>query len=202
MIHYLGAMEELIRIRKVAEQLHPLTDEAWADLSDLFTYAELKKGAFLVRGGEKTETLAFVLDGALRAYFIDKEGTEYNKTFFLENSFAASIGSILQNIPSYLNFDALLDTKILKANYHEVVGLFERHRCLESMVRKLYEYEWIIQKEQRELRLVMNSATERYVWFQKEYPGLENLIPQYHIASHLGITPVQLSRIRARRKNP
>ena len=139
-----------------------------------------------------------MLDGALRAYYLDKDGVYYNKTFFIENSFAASLASILQNIPSFLFFDALVDTKVLKASYYKITALFHKHRCLETTVRKIIEYEWVIKKEQRELRLVLNDATERYRYFQQEYPGLESKIPQYHIASHLGITPIQLSRIRAR----
>ncbi|MEO1254133.1 MAG: Crp/Fnr family transcriptional regulator, partial [Bacteroidota bacterium] len=127
----------------------------------------------------------------------DRQGTFYNKTFFIENSFALSIGSVLQDIPSYLFFDALLDTSILRASFNQLRALFPKHRCVETMVRKFIEYEWIIKKEQRELRMVMNDASDRYAFFQQEYPGLENRIPQYHIASHLGVTPIQLSRIRA-----
>ncbi len=40
------------------------------------------------------------------------------------------------------------------------------------------------------------NATERYVKLKKEIPDIDNLIQQYHIASYLNITPVQLSRIR------
>ena len=53
-------------------------------------------------------------------------------------------------------------------------------------------------KEVREIQIVLNNATERYEFFRQEHPGLENKIPQYHIASYLGVTPIQLSRIRAK----
>ena len=192
-------MNDLERMRVIMEHFQKFTDEAWEDLHILFKPAELKKGAFLVQEGERSDTVAFVLEGALRAYYIDKNGTFYNKTFFIENSFAASLASILQGIPSYLYFDALIDSKILKASYNKIIDLFDLHPCIESFIRKIIEYEWVIKKERRELRLVLNNATERYAYFQEEYPGLENKIPQYHIASHLGITPIQLSRIRARK---
>ncbi|MCP4400288.1 MAG: Crp/Fnr family transcriptional regulator, partial [bacterium] len=52
----------------------------------------------------------------------------------------------------------------------------------------------------REIRLVLTNAEERYKHFQQEHPGLESKIPQYHIASYLGITPVALSRIRSKLK--
>ena len=64
----------------------------------------------------------------------------------------------------------------------------------------ILEQEWI-KKEQHEIRMVTNDATTNYIIFREEFPGLENLIPQYHISSYLGITPVQLSRIRAQLAN-
>ena len=185
-------------IRSVAEQFQVLTDPAWKDLEGLFSYTELKKGDFFVREGEYNDKIAFILEGALRAYYLDQHGNYYNKTFFIQNTFAVSLASVLQNIPSFLNFDALVDTRILQASYQELVKLFDQHRCIETLVQKVIEYEWVIKKEQRELRLVLDDAAQRYAYFREEYPGLENQIPQYHIASHLGITPIQLSRIRAK----
>ena len=60
---------------------------------------------------------------------------------------------------------------------------------------RVMEREWIV-KERHDIRMVTNDATTNYQIFREEFPGLENLIPQYHIASYLGITPIQLSRIR------
>jgi hypothetical protein len=54
-------------------------------------------------------------------------------------------------------------------------------------------------KEKREIELVTLEAKERYAIFQQEHPQLEQLIPQYHIASYLGVSPTQLSRIRAQK---
>jgi CRP-like cAMP-binding protein len=47
----------------------------------------------------------------------------------------------------------------------------------------------------------MLNASKRYDAFLEEFPGLEQRIPQYQIASYLGITPVQLSRIRKREQS-
>ncbi|MDH3326953.1 MAG: hypothetical protein OEM38_09590 [Gammaproteobacteria bacterium] len=54
-----------------------------------------------------------------------------------------------------------------------------------------------LEKERRETQLIMFDASTRYHAFLEEFRGLEKRIPQYHIASYLGITPVQLSRIRS-----
>jgi CRP-like cAMP-binding protein len=76
--------------------------------------------------------------------------------------------------------------------------LYDQFEGLERIARKLAENYFMV-KEQREIELVLLDASQRYRLFQQEYPGLENRIPQYHIASYLGITPTQLSRIRAKK---
>ena len=50
--------------------------------------------------------------------------------------------------------------------------------------------------EKKQLEMALMDATERYFIFKEEYPGIEDIIPQYHIASYLGISPTQLSRLR------
>ncbi|GMU95073.1 MAG: hypothetical protein AMXMBFR50_05900 [Ignavibacterium album] len=53
-----------------------------------------------------------------------------------------------------------------------------------------------MQKEKREIEIVLLNAEKRYQIFRNDFPQLEQQIPQYHIASYLAITPTQLSRIR------
>ena len=58
------------------------------------------------------------------------------------------------------------------------------------------EKNWLLAKDSREIEIVQEDATARYLRFIDESPALVNRLAQYHIASHLGITPTQLSRIR------
>jgi hypothetical protein len=58
------------------------------------------------------------------------------------------------------------------------------------------EKNWLLAKDAREIEIVQEDATTRYLRFIEEYPNLVDRLPQYHIASHLGVTPTQLSRIR------
>jgi len=187
-----------IQLKSIISQIINLTDDAWNNLQKLFSYQSLKKKDYFVQEGHKTNKLAFVGKGVLRAFYRTKDGAEYNKTFFVDNSFAISYAAVLQKSNSYLNFQALTDCELLVCNYYEFANLFDKYPDVERLTRIVTELEWVIKKEQREIRLVLTDAEERYKYFQQEYPGLENLIPQYHIASHLGITPIQLSRIRAK----
>ncbi len=71
---------------------------------------------------------------------------------------------------------------------------------LERLARKIAEY-YFLEKERKELEMALQDATQRYFNFREQFPTLEQLIPQYHIASYLGISATQLSRIRRKLTN-
>ena len=87
---------------------------------------------------------------------------------------------------------------MLVANFNEIASFYTTYPKFESLARVMAEYKFAI-KEKREIELVTLEASERYEIFKKEHPNLENLINQYHIASYLGVSPTQLSRIRAKK---
>ena len=97
--------------------------------------------------------------------------------------------------PNKINQQALTDCQLLICDYKKIIYLLDQHQDLERLLRKIAEH-YFVDKEKREVEIVMLEAIKRYTIFQKEYPQLEQLIPQYHIASYLGISPTQLSRIR------
>lgn len=79
--------------------------------------------------------------------------------------------------------------------YHELERLSDNNYELERLRRCIAE-RFFVGNEKKQLEMALMDATERYLIFKEEHPGLEDLIPQYHIASYLGISPTQLSRIR------
>ena len=89
----------------------------------------------------------------------------------------------------------MTNCKLREANSSKLIALYDKHQDLERMARILSE-RYFVQKEQREVEIVLLNASERYLIFKKEFSDLEQIIPQYHIASYLGITPTQLSRVR------
>jgi hypothetical protein len=83
----------------------------------------------------------------------------------------------------------------------EIDFLAYRRLLLEYDDLKLFqiyylEKNWLLDKDEREISLVQLDASARYQQFMSDFPRLVERLPQYHIASHLGITPTQLSRIR------
>lgn len=181
-------------LRSHLEKISPITDDAWADFMPLFQSQSLNRNEYLVREGARVNDCYLLLDGVVRVFY-NKMGNEYNKTFFVPGMFPTALTALLSDSPCLISFQALTPCQLIKFSYYKFRALFETHRCLERLLLKILEEIWI-KKERHDIRMVTNDATANYLIFREEYPNLENLIPQYHIASYLGITPIQLSRIR------
>ncbi|MCB0791691.1 MAG: Crp/Fnr family transcriptional regulator [Flavobacteriales bacterium] len=185
-----------VDLRHVLSALTPVDDEAWKAFAPLLEPVGWKKDAHLVRPGERVRHAHFLEEGIVRVYH-SHGGTEYNKTFFVAGMFPTALTALLTNTPCRLGFQALTPARTLRFPFAAFQDLFVEHRCLETIMRRVLEIEWS-NKERHDIRMVTEDATANYLTFRKELPGLEDLVPQYHIASYLGVTPVQLSRIRAK----
>ncbi|WP_414588554.1 Crp/Fnr family transcriptional regulator [Scytonema sp. PCC 10023] len=123
------------------------------------------------------------------------DGMESNKAFIAENTFAGSLAAYNLDLPIVYGVQALEPTMLLTASFSDFVALFDQHPIFDRLGRKLAEW-LLIRKELRARSLLQQQATERYLDFVKQYPDLVKRVPQYHIASYLGITEVSLSRLK------
>lgn len=186
-----------IAIKQVLMHLvEPGHDELEAFLQ-LFKPRCLEDGDYLIRAGEISTEVAFINSGLLRLFYQNDDGKELNKSFITENEFAAAYSAFLTHQPAHLNIQALHKTHLLVANISSVIALFDQYPCWAKLGRILAE-QLYIKKETREAEFLLDDAETRYHNFQKQYPGLEDRLAQYHVASYLGISPVMLSRIRRR----
>ncbi len=176
-----------------------LNDQIIDAFLSLFTAHKLQNGSDFIREGVMGKHICFVTEGIFRSYYISPKGEEKIKHFFLPGTFFAPLTSLVTNQPSPVYIGTLKDSEYLSADYNAIEVLYTEQPELNKLGRKLAEWAWI-GKERRETQLIMLDASSRYKAFREEFPGLERQIPQYHIASYLGITPVQLSRIRANLK--
>lgn len=182
-------------LAKFFNSLTPITPKSWKQLEPLFSPGHLNKGDYFIRERQRATEIGFMEDGIMRAFYRTGDGTEYNKHFFVGPCFVGAYASLITGNPNQINQQALTPCKILTARFSDIQMLYDRCKDVERAARILAE-RFFVQKEQREIDIVLLDADERYRIFQREFPKLENLIPQYHIASYLGVTPTQLSRIR------
>ncbi len=187
---------DIADLRNILSTFSPLSDDAWHDLSDLFEPCNLKRNEFLFREGDRPHNGSMLLKGVLRVFYTRADGVEYNKNFFVPGMSPTPITALTTGAPSAISFQALTDAELVMFNFKKLMTLTEKHAQLNIMYRKILEQLWA-HKERQEIQMVTNDALTNYNIFREQFPGLEQEIPQYHIASYLGITPIQLSRIRA-----
>ena len=159
---------------------------------------ELDKNDYFSKEGQSTRDLGFIFSGILRIFYLNDKGEEWNKHFLRENDFVAS--SISPEKKSITNIQALTETIMLCIPYTELVKLSTKYKEINLFIQKL-TFSYLEQKQDREIRLLSEKAMNNYLAFKKSYPDLENKIQHYHIASYLGITPTQLSRLRKKIKS-
>lgn len=185
----------MTELYKYLNSISPLQDETWRRVKGLFTEKTLAKGDYFINERQQARQVGFLTSGIIRAFYRNNEGLEYNKHFFVAHNIVGGYSSLVTSTPNKIIQQTLSECQLLVANYSEITKLYDIFPDFERVGRRLAEL-YFVAKEQREIEIVLLNADERYLIFRKEYPQIEQQIPQYHIASYLGITPTQLSRIR------
>ncbi|WP_026449997.1 Crp/Fnr family transcriptional regulator [Aequorivita capsosiphonis] len=156
---------------------------------------EYKKGAILLDKGAPCKHSFFVEKGLLRSYMLADDGKEHIIQFAPENWFIVDRSSVYFNDSSDSYIEAIEDT--------EVVLIDEEFFCQAKEISSVFNkfndkllHNHIRQMQKRINLLLGASAETRYLSFIKMYPDLLLRVPQWMIASYLGITPESLSRVR------
>lgn len=185
--------------RKVAEYagLDPHAREAWHGLLVERTF---RKGDLLVTQGQPTRNIFFVRRGLLLQYHLSDEGEAVVKRFFLEHGFAASTSALLTGSESEFSIKALEPTTVWEYDFQKFKALVRCYPDIAAFYIHYIERHWIVEKEPLEISFRNENARGKYARFLETYPGLEGRIKQHEVAAFLGITPTQLSRIRADRR--
>jgi CRP-like cAMP-binding protein len=179
--------------KKSIDEIHQLGGKCWSEIEPLIYIKEFDKNDYFSKEGQSTKDLGFIFNGILRIYYLNEKGEEWNKHFLQKSDFIAS--SISPEKKSITNIQALTKTTILCIPYSEIVRISNKYNEISSFIQKL-TFSCLEQKQDREISLLSEKSMNNYLSFKNLYPELENKIQHYHIASYLGITPTQLSRLR------
>ncbi len=154
-----------------------------------------RKGETFVSLGETPNRVGFVLEGLFAQEYVAESGDATIKYFFPEGRFAASVGAMLAGTASKFSIGALEDTKVISYGFSEFKQLTEQCEDIARFYIRYMERHWILEKEPLEISFRHDRAAQRYRDFLKTYPGLAARLKKHHIASYLGITPTQFSRL-------
>jgi CRP-like cAMP-binding protein len=155
-----------------------------------------KKGDMLLREGQVSSLCIFILKGCIRQYYL-KDGEEKTTHFYTEGQPVTPYEGTFQKKPSRFYLSCVEDTIMTVGTPEDEAKLFAMFPHFEAVSRVAVEEE-LGRKQEHFASYITNSPEERYLHLLDTRPDLIDRVPQYQLASYLGITPESLSRIRKR----
>lgn len=177
-----------------------INEDIFAELKANFKQTHLPKNEIFSKEGVHARKIGFLEKGIVRTFIRSYEGKEYTKQFFFGPSIIGAYTSLLTNQPNRIIQQALTDCTVWVADYAKIESLYDQSHEMERIGRKIAEY-YYMEKEQNIVEMALYDADKRYAIIKERFPNIESQVQQYHIASYLGISPTQLSRIRRKLKN-
>jgi CRP-like cAMP-binding protein len=165
-------------------------------IEELTTIKHFSKNEFILTQGKVCDFVAFIKKGVFRGFY-SVDGQEYSKQFFFEGGFCTDYVSFLTEKKSLTYLQAVEDSTVI---FFEKKDIDVMYKTIPNFVNfgKLLAENLFIKVCDIKASFILNTPEERYANLLKERPSVIQRIPQYMIASYLGITPEALSRIRKR----
>lgn len=173
-----------------------LTEQEITVLSEHVKTRTYLKGQYIVQQGDVCKYESFVISGCAKTFFIDTEGNEHVVMFAIENWWTADLGSFITQEPADYNVQCLEKTAVAQFSHESLELIYTQIPQLERFFRIIIQKAYVA-SQKRIVRNFSLTAKERYLIFRNQYRDIEQRVPQYLIASYLGITKQFLSKIRA-----
>ncbi len=188
---------ELEQIKLFISLFLTLSQHEWDFLSQNLRVYHLKKGEKLQVAGTVCNEIAFCNKGVLRAYYMN--GTkQVVEEFFTENNYVADYTSFLYQQEGVWNIEALSNCELILLSYEGLQKCYETFPSFQKYGRIMAEY-LFIRFYLKSNSLLIESPQQRFINLAKSRPDILQRVPQYMIASYLGITPEALSRIKSKK---
>ncbi|WP_299618234.1 Crp/Fnr family transcriptional regulator [uncultured Tenacibaculum sp.] len=175
-----------------------LTEEEKEQFTSIIKVSRIKKRQFVIQPGYVCEYRNYIVKGAFRVFYLDDKGKEHTVSIGIEDWYFTDFYSYINQLPAAHFAEALEDSVILQLKYEDIEGLCAKTHGLSEYFRRITEKAFASSRS----RVISNNSKtseERYLEYAKKYPQIVNRVPQYVIASYLGISAEFLSKIRARR---
>lgn len=177
-------------------KVSPLSEVESNAIAENMCIKTFKKGDFLLKEGQISIDTYFIMEGCVREYLVI-DGEEKTTNFFTEEQWVISLNNFSNQTPSKNNLVCVEDTTVSVGNEEQAQVMFKKFPRFETISRAIVEADFAEQKKQL-LSYLTNSPEQRYLKLLKSRPDIFQRVPQYHIASYIGVKPESLSRIRKR----
>lgn len=186
--------ESLVKIKAFIERIVQPNKEEWKAFEEILQTKKLKRKELLLKEGQVCTFIAFLNSGVLREYSYQHD-KEITVDFVGENQFTSDYQSFILRTPSIQYLEALTDVDLLILKKDAVDALFDKYKIWERFGRLIIE-KVFCNVEAKRKRIIATTHEEQYRDFVASYPEIIQQVPQYYIASYLGLTPEHLSRLR------
>jgi len=177
------------------KRIQPLNDEEAGFFVQAFREVKVKKRQYIVQPNFTAKTRHYVVEGAFRSFVVGDSGSDHTISFAIEDWWITDYNSYIFQQPATMFVVALEDSVILQIDYEKEQQLKASNHKFETIFRIMAERGLAFQQR----RLISNltqTAEERYDSFLEKYPQVVQRLPQYAVASLLGMTTEFLSKIR------
>jgi CRP-like cAMP-binding protein len=157
----------------------------------------LEAGESFCHLGQQSHEVAFIQAGIVRYFVTLPDGNEATKDFSFKGSFTLSFGSAASQRPAQVAIAAVVRTELLVWPYQTLLGLYDSSIEWQRVGRRVAELLYV-RKEQRELAFLLQDAETRWRQMRTQFGAQADAIPQYFLASYLGVRPQSLSRLKRR----
>ena len=181
-------------IQQIQEQVS-LSEKEARFVSESFVAKDLDKKEILLFKGDISNHMRFIEQGCLRAYNIDNAGNEHILQFGIEGWWVNDLYSYITQQPAQGFIQALEPSRVLQIHRDKLDELFKTIPAMERFFRLKIQSAYVALQE-RTIHSMSKPTEQRYLDFRNKYRDIEQRVPQYMLASYLGITPEHLSSLR------
>lgn len=173
-----------------------LNEEQANAVTECIPIKTFEKGHILLREGQVSNESYFNIKGLVRKYYL-VDGEERTTEFYVEKDAISSLQSYNLNVPANHYLECIEDCRLAVLSREKEQELFKRVPNFESLCRVSVEEE-LGTYQDKLAQFMISSPEKRYLDLMENRPDLLQRVPQYHLASYLGVKPESLSRIRKR----
>jgi CRP-like cAMP-binding protein len=172
-----------------------LTEDEVKKFISYFKVTKIKKRQFIIQPDFIPKYRNYVVKGAFRAYVVADEGEEHTIQFAVEDWWISDYNAYISQQPASMFVMALEDSVILQIDYESEQKVKAANHKYETFFRKMAESS-VAAMQRRLISNLMKTAEERYLEFEQKYPSIVQRVPQYALASFLGMTTQYMSKLR------
>ncbi|PXX26483.1 Crp/Fnr family transcriptional regulator [Arenibacter sp. ARW7G5Y1] len=176
-------------------ELVPITEDESKLIQKSFEPITLNRKQYLLQSGEPCNHMRFISHGCVKLYNLDELGAEHILQFGISGWWINDLYAYLTQKPATFFIQAISESTVLQIHRDRLNELFDKIHMMDRFFRIKTQNGYVALQE-RTINNMSQSAEQRYLDFIVRYRDIEQQIPQYMLASYLGVTPEHLSSIR------